>query len=133
MTLRKETSAALEVTINGEPHTIRFTLNALIALKQRGYNILEGGDAFARLFTTADPETMRLLLWAGLRHENPKRTEEEVGEMCDLTTFAELHRSAVEAFQRQASPEDGADANPPAAAAGSPGSSSGPSPATTSD
>jgi hypothetical protein len=129
--LRREASGAIEVTIGGQPHTILFNLNALIALKRRGYNILEGGDDFVRLFTTMDPEVICLLLWAGLRHEDPKRTEEEVGEMITTDDLFALHRSVVEAFHAQATPEGAAEANPPKEAPPSPGVASGPSVATT--
>jgi hypothetical protein len=129
--LRRETSSAIDVTIGGKPHVILFNLNSLIALKRRGYNILEGGEAFVRLFSTMDPEVMLLLLWAGLRHEDPKRTEDEVGEMITTDDLFALHRSVVDAFRVQSEPEDGTEANPPVEAPPSPGAASGPSAVTT--
>jgi hypothetical protein len=132
MSLQAETAGAVPVTIRGEKHTILFTINALIELKHRGFNILDG-QGFAKLLAADDPEVMRVFLWAGLRHEDPKRTEEEVGELITTADFFVIHRALFGALDEQSTPEGGGEGNPPVAGAPSHGSSSGPSPATTSD
>lgn len=64
------------VTIDlDRPRTLRYGLNAMVALEERG--IILGKTDLEK------PSTIRALLWAGLIHEDPSLTEEQVGEMVD--------------------------------------------------
>lgn len=113
------------------PRRILFDLNALADLEaETGRNMLspEGWAPFEAM----DATSLRLLLWAGLRHEDPELTLAAAGGLIRQDNMAEIG-AAIEAATTAGLPEP--DPTPRTAKKKGrrrPGSSSGASAATTS-
>ena len=100
-------------------------MNALADLeKATGMDL---ADICARLNKTPSITLLRGCLWAGLRHEDAKLTLDQAGNLITMSNMAELWAKCLEALI------DGLG-GPSAASplADSPGTNSGPSPATIS-
>lgn len=71
------------VTINlDRPRRLRYTMNALISMEEAL------GKPIGQLISDYNTGTigfkdMRIIIWAGLLHENPDLTLEQVGDMID--------------------------------------------------
>lgn len=88
-------SAAVKITLtDGVERTIKFTLNAMAELEDR-YGSVE--EAFKQL-DNGSIKAVRCILWAGLIHEDPDLTEQQVGNLIDLQYLQELMSSIGEAF-----------------------------------
>lgn len=73
--------------------TLRYTLNSLAEIEDRlGVPLSEMGDMKMTI------KNVRVILWAGLIHEDPELTEQEVGNMVDLENFQEVQDKVAEAF-----------------------------------
>lgn len=89
-------SKAVKITLNdGVEREIKFTLNAMAELEDR-YGSVD--EAFAQLDKNSI-KALRCVLWAGLIHENPDLTEQQVGNLIDLTYMHELMSSLGTAFE----------------------------------
>lgn len=74
--------------------TLRYGLNAMVALEERGVSLTKASDL-------AKPRTFRAVLWAGLIHEDPSLTEEQVGAMVeDLSDLPRLAEAVAQAFMQ---------------------------------
>lgn len=71
-----------KVTLDKE-RTLKYSLNSMIMLEEHGVNVSELG-------TDTTMSTVRLLVWAGLKHEDPEITIEYVGEIMDMGSLAEV-------------------------------------------
>ncbi len=81
----------VKITLNdGKERTIRFTLNALAELEDKFGSVQA---AFDKLEKEKSMKALRTILWAGLLHENPDITEQEVGNLIDLGYMAQLMES----------------------------------------
>ena len=88
-------SKAVKITLNdGVERTIKFTLNALAELEDR-YGSVD--EAFKQLDNNSI-KAVRCILWAGLIHEDPDLTEQQVGNLIDIQYMQELMASLGEAF-----------------------------------
>lgn len=88
-------SKDIKVTLNdGVERTIKFTLNALAELEDR-YGSVD--EAFKQLDNNSI-KAVRCILWAGLIHEDPELTEQQVGNLIDIQYMQELMASLGEAF-----------------------------------
>lgn len=88
-------SKAIKITLNdGVERTIKFTLNALAELEDR-YGSVD--EAFKQLDNNSI-KAVRCILWAGLIHEDPELTEQQVGNLIDIQYMQELMASLGEAF-----------------------------------
>lgn len=88
---------------------LKYDLNAFALLKeQHGINLFRADPD--RLH---DPTAVRACLWAGLVHEDPNLTVEQVGSFVDLGNFREVSELVAEAMMsangRQVPSEDEAD------------------------
>lgn len=88
-------SKDIKITLNdGVERTIKFTLNALAELEDR-YGSVD--EAFKQLDNNSI-KAVRCILWAGLIHEDPELTEQQVGNLIDIQYMQELMTSLGEAF-----------------------------------
>ena len=88
-------SKAIKITLtDGVERTIKFTLNAMAELEDR-YGSVE--EAFKQLDNNSI-KAVRCILWAGLIHEDPDLTEQQVGNLIDIQYMQELMTSLGEAF-----------------------------------
>lgn len=95
-------SKAVKITLtDGVERTIKFTLNAMAELEDR-YGSVE--EAFKQLDNNSI-KAVRCILWAGLIHEDPDLTEQQVGNLIDIQYMQELMASLGDAFDADM-PED---------------------------
>lgn len=88
-------SKAVKITLtDGVERTIKFTLNAMAELEDR-YGSVE--EAFKQLDNNSI-KAVRCILWAGLIHEDPDLTEQQVGNLIDIQYMQELMTSLGDAF-----------------------------------
>lgn len=88
-------SKAVKITLtDGIERTIKFTLNAMAELEDR-YGSVD--EAFKQLDNNSI-KAVRCILWAGLIHEDPDLTEQQVGNLIDIQYMQELMASLGEAF-----------------------------------
>ena len=88
-------SKAIKITLtDGVERTIKFTLNAMAELEDR-YGSVE--EAFKQLDNNSI-KAVRCILWAGLIHEDPDLTEQQVGNLIDIQYMQELMESLGTAF-----------------------------------
>ena len=88
-------SKAGKITLtDGVERTIKFTLNAMAELEDR-YGSVD--EAFKQLDNNSI-KAVRCILWAGLIHEDPDLTEQQVGNLIDIQYMQELMSSLGEAF-----------------------------------
>lgn len=88
-------SKDIKITLNdGVERTIKFTLNALAELEDR-YGSVD--EAFKQLDNNSI-KAVRCILWAGLIHEDPELTEQQVGNLIDIQYMQELMTSLNDAF-----------------------------------
>lgn len=88
-------SKTIKITLtDGVERTIKFTLNAMAELEDR-YGSVE--EAFKQLDNNSI-KAVRCILWAGLIHEDPDLTEQQVGNLIDIQYMQELMASLGEAF-----------------------------------
>ena len=86
---------AVKITLtDGVERTIKFTLNAMAELEDR-YGSVE--EAFKQLDNNSI-KAVRCILWAGLIHEDPDLTEQQVGNLIDIQYMQELMASLGDAF-----------------------------------
>jgi len=72
---------------------LRYTMNALAEIEDAL------GVPLAELQNVAMTiKNVRVILWAGLIHEDADLTVEDVGNMVDLTNFQEVQEKVAEAF-----------------------------------
>lgn len=89
-------SKAVKITLtDGVERTIKFTLNALAELEDR-YGSVD--EAFKQLDNNSI-KAVRCILWAGLIHEDPELTEQQVGNLIDIQYMQELMASLNDAFE----------------------------------
>lgn len=85
----------VKITLSdGVERTIKFTLNAMAELEDR-YGSVE--EAFKQLDNNSI-KAVRCILWAGLIHEDPDLTEQQVGNLIDIQYMQELMASLSDAF-----------------------------------
>ena len=77
-----------------KPRRLRYTINALVALEEKLGKPISAIDR-----TKIGIKEFRLLLWAGLIHEDPNLTEEKVGELMDEADINYIAEKINEAIQ----------------------------------
>lgn len=88
-------SKAVKITLtDGVERTIKFTLNAMAELEDR-YGSVD--EAFKQLDNNSI-KAVRCILWAGLIHEDPDLTEQQVGNLIDIQYMQKLMASLGSAF-----------------------------------
>lgn len=86
---------AVKITLtDGVERTIKFTLNAMAELEDR-YGSVD--EAFKQLDNNSI-KAVRCILWAGLIHEDPDLTEQQVGNLIDIQYMQDLMASLGSAF-----------------------------------
>lgn len=82
------------VSVNlDKPRKLKYTFNAFCELEDKGMNLLELKEDNFKL------KDIRLLVWAGLRHELPDLTPEDAGELIDYGNLKEISDAVAEAVQ----------------------------------
>ncbi|MCW2278739.1 hypothetical protein [Heliophilum fasciatum] len=77
-----------------KPRNLRYTLNALAEIEDKlGVNVGEMDGANLGI------KAIRVILWAGLIHEDTELTETQVGEMVDFENFAQVQEKIAAAFE----------------------------------
>lgn len=88
--LKDVKSDAIKITLaDGVERTLRFTLNAMAELEDR-YGSVD--EAFNQLDKNSI-KAVRCVLWAGLIHEDPELTEQQVGNLIDMQYIQDLMKS----------------------------------------
>jgi len=108
------------VNLDKERH-LRYDLNALVDIEEAT------GKPLSEIFTDTANMSMknfRILLWAGLKSEDPALTREQLGAMIDVSIFAELKDAIGQAVfasqpdqatgepKNEESPSDGENSGP---------------------
>ena len=80
------------ITLGGKKRHLKYDLRALDLMRER-FGITGPFKDFAEnLFSTPLPlGALRTMLWAGLVHEDPNLTEEQVGSWVDLANLSEIN------------------------------------------
>lgn len=106
---------------------LRFDMNALAALEENGLNVFDDETLANLERLVKSPSRIRLFVWAGLLHEDPELTLQQVGALIAGDGFLPA-MNAVAASLEQALPKADAEGNAPEAVAARrrPGKSSGP-------
>lgn len=73
---------------------LKYDLNAFIELEERYGSV----DAALRAMEQNSIKAVRLVLWAGLIHEDPDLTEKEVGSLVQLYDLEELSETLGKAM-----------------------------------
>jgi hypothetical protein len=99
---------AIPVTLAGEQHTIRITQRAIVELEDRfGITMIEAGEKLQK----GSLKTIAALLWAGLLHETPRLSFDDVLgkiDLHDLETPAKAIADAMVAAFGKGEPEGNA-------------------------
>ena len=91
---------SVDVPIKGTTYTLLYNLGAICALRDKGV------DAFnLTAETLTDPRTIRTLLWGGLRKYHPEVTEEQLGDLLDLSDLPEVAEAFTEALRKASTKE----------------------------
>lgn len=91
------------VTIGDRERTLRYTNRAIVKME----DALRGGAGHVR--------TMNVMVWAGLLHEDPKLSIEQVIDMLDPAQYEVLSEAAVKALAiAQGTYEEQPEGNAPA-------------------
>lgn len=78
----------VKITLNdGVERTLKFTLNAMAELEDK-YGSVQA--AFDKLQKENSLKALRSVLWAGLLHEDPTITEQQVGDLIDLASMQSM-------------------------------------------
>ncbi len=85
----------IEITLNGEVHHLRFTLNAFAELEEAYGSI----DKALEQLNKGSIKAIRKLLWAGLLCENKDIQEYDVGNMVDTSNIKEFADTIAKALQ----------------------------------
>lgn len=81
--------------------TLKYDLNALILLEENlGVTIDKLGEVQMGL------RTLRTLIWAGLIHEDPELTQEQVGSWIDISNIHTIREKFIEAFRAATGPTE---------------------------
>jgi hypothetical protein len=99
----------IPITLDKE-RTLKYDFNAFAEIEERFGTIQK---AFGELTDKKSPKlkAVRAILWAGLIHEDPKLTEQQVGAMLslgDLATIMPAVLEAIHAAMPKISEEEGA-------------------------
>lgn len=80
-------SKPVKITLtDGVERTLRFTLNAMAELEEKYGSV----DAAFEQLDKGSFKAIRTILWAGLMHEEPILTEQQVGNLMDLQSMAAM-------------------------------------------
>lgn len=85
----------VKVNIGGKERTLRFTLNSMIEIEE-GYGSIQGA---MKAMETSSMKAVRLLLWAGLIHEEPELDINAVGNWIDMSNLQYTSEKLGEAFK----------------------------------
>ncbi len=88
---------------DGVERELKFTLNALAELEDK-YGTVDG--AFEAM-DKGSIKAVRFILWAGLAHGDFNLTEQQVGDLIDLSTVRGLMQDMSSALESHMGPDDG--------------------------
>ena len=91
------------ITLLDGMHSLRITHGALKRLEKFV------GMPFDEFIATSEDtnETMVTMAWAGILHENPALTREEMDELVDIRMYAKLRQKVMEAYYGDVSLPEG--------------------------
>lgn len=91
---------SVQTTLGGQSYTLFYNLNALCLLKEAGVDAFNLDPAMM-----SDPRTIRALIWAGLQKYHPQVTQEQVGDLLDLSDLGDAALAFSTALQKASSKE----------------------------
>jgi hypothetical protein len=83
----------VEVELGGKVRNLRYTMNALAEIEDNLGVPLSEMDKVKMTI-----KNVRVILWAGLIHEDEELTQKEVGNMVDLENMEAVQEKVAEAF-----------------------------------
>lgn len=83
--------------------TLRFTLNALSLIEERFGDMQKASEQAQN----GKVSVIRTLLWAGLVHEDNALSEEQVGDMVDMTNLEAVVKAIEQAFSTAPTEQEG--------------------------
>lgn len=96
-------SKGTSITLNdGVARELKFTLNALAELEDRYGNV----DAAFKKLEEGSIKAVRCAIWAGLLHTEEGLTEQQVGNLIDVTCMENIMSSINEAVNSDMPPAD---------------------------
>lgn len=85
--LRDVKSRTVEITLqDGVTRTLKYDLNAMAELEELYGDV----DAVFAKLEKGSFKSIRSVLWAGLLHEDPTLTEQQVGSLIDIASLQDL-------------------------------------------
>lgn len=107
---------------------LRFDMNALAALEEQGVNLFDDDVLSDLAKVIKSPRNIRLFVWAGLLHEDPELTPQQVGALIAGDGFLPAMNAVAAALEQALPKAADPEGNAPEAAAARrpPGKSSGP-------
>lgn len=82
-----------KIVLGDKEYTLRFDLNALVELEDKmGVPLSEMGEMKITI------RNVRSMLWAGVLHQEPEITEQEIGKFVDMDNMEEVQTAISEAF-----------------------------------
>ena len=85
----------VKIVLNdGVERTLKYDLNAMAELEDRYGSV----DAAFEMLDKNSIKAIRFILWAGLIHEAPELTEQQVGSLIDVKYLQSLSTKLGEAF-----------------------------------
>lgn len=99
----------VKLTLNdGVERTLKYDLNAMAELEDRYGSV----DAAFEALDSNSIKAVRCVLWAGLLHEDPTLTEQQVGSLIDIQYLQNLMATIGEAFNSDMPVEQAGTENP---------------------
>lgn len=96
------------MNLDKERH-LKFDLNAFAMLEEKYGSI----DEALRKIENGSITALRFILWAGLVHEDPTLTVEDVGRMFDIRNLSEVSKQIFEAVGAAMPSREGGDLEDP--------------------
>lgn len=95
-------SKGVELELDGKKYLIRYTMNSMIEMEDRFGSVENIGK-----LQTENPslKTIRFLIWLGLQYKHPELTEEDIGNMIDMTEMPMIAETIHKAF-KDSQPEE---------------------------
>lgn len=90
---KKKTQSVPVVLADGKTYNLRFDFNSLITIEQ------ETNKSLQEVMENSGLQTIRVLLYAALLHENPEMTVRQAGALVDLQTLEDLSGKINEAVE----------------------------------
>lgn len=90
----EKAAPGIEITVGGKTHSLKYTLWSFCKIDEvTGKNPLDGAT-----WASVSPKDILVLLWAGLQHEEPPPSLEELGRQISLAEIKDIAPAIQQAF-----------------------------------